>query len=297
MNKFITLSTSSALLLIGAFFITSCSSGGGGDGDTPATGTIYTGSTTPAAIDVDNAEVIGKAAGEAVQIANSSTGLPVGITIDNGIAANLTEINKIIIANIDALTLPAGVDISADFCSSGTASATDPGSATSGPVDITATFNNCTLISSNTTVSGTVKMHFDDIANTNAGFLITYTNFKVTDANGTTTINMSMVCTSNASCTFNSDYVGTDGVTHRVTNFSFFGNASTGFNGTATFFHGTYGSISITATNITYGSCGAYPDGGSIAFSSTNGSSGTIIFNSDCSVSGTWNNGVTSGSF
>lgn len=296
MNKFITLSTSSALLLLGAFFITSCSSSGGG-GDTPAASTIYTGSTTPAAIDVNNAEAIGKAAGESVQIANSSTGLPVGITIDNGIAANLTEINKIIIANIDALTLPAGVDISADFCSSGTASATDPGSATSGPVDITATFNNCALISSNITVSGTVKMHFDDIANTNAGFSITYTNFKVTDANGTTTINMSMICTSNASCTFNSDYVGTDGVTHRVTDFSFFGNASTGFNGTATFFHGTYGSISITATNITYGSCGTYPDGGSIAFSSTNGSSGTIIFNSDCSVSGTWDNGVTSGSF
>lgn len=295
MNKFITLSTSSALLLLGAFFITSCSSSGGGD--TPAASTIYTGSTTPAAIDVNNAEAIGKAAGESVQIANSSTGLPVGITIDNGIAANLTEINKIIIANIDVLTLPAGVDISANFCSSGTASATDPGSATSGPVDITTTFNNCALISSNITVSGTFKMHFDDIANTNAGFSITYTNFKVTDANGTTTINMSMICTSNASCTFNSDYVGTDGVTHRVTDFSFLGNASTGFNGTATFFHGTYGSINIIATNITYGSCGTYPDGGSIAFSSTNGSSGTIIFNSDCSVSGTWDNGVISGSF
>lgn len=296
MNKFITLSTSSALLLLGAFFITSCSSSGGG-GDTPAASTIYTGSTTPAAIDVNNAEAIGKAAGESVQIANSSTGLPVGITIDNGIAANLTEINKIIIAHIDVLTLPAGVDISADFCSSGTASATDPGSVTSGPVDITATFNNCVLISSNITVNGTVKMHFDDIANTNAGLSITYTNFKVTDANGTTTINMSMICTSNASCTFNSDYVGTDGVTHRVTDFSFFGNASTGFNGTATLFHGTFGRISITATNITYGSCGTYPDGGSIAFSSSNGSSGTIIFNNDCSVSGTWDNGVTSGSF
>ena len=294
MNSFTTLSTSSVVLLA-AFFITSCSSGGGGD--TPAASTIYTGSTTPAAIDENNAEAIGKTAGESVQIANSSTGLPVGIAIDNGIAANLTEINKIIIANINILTLPAGVDISADFCSSGTASATDPGSVTSGPVDITATFNNCALISSNTTVSGTVKMHFDDIANTNAGFSITYTNFKVTDANGTTTINMSMICTSNASCTFNSDYVGADGVTHRVTDFSFLGNASTGFNGTATFFHGTYGSINIIATNITYGSCGTYPDDGSIAFSSTNGSSGTIIFNGDCSVSGTWDNGVTSGSF
>ena len=293
MKIFTSFPFSSALLLV-AFFITGCSSGGGG---AAAPVTSYTGSTTPAAIDADNAETIGKASGEAIQIANSSTGLPVGITIDDGIVANLTEINNIIISHIDILTLPVGVDISANLCSTGTASSTDPGNVQSGPVDITVTFSNCALIYSDITISGTAKMHFDDSANTNAGFSITYTNFKVTDANGTTTINMSMVCTSGSACVFNSDYVSADGTTHRVSNFSFYGSASTGYNGTATFYHGTFGSVSITATNITYGSCGTYPDGGDISFSSSNGSSGTIIFASDCSVSGTWNNGVTTGSF
>ncbi len=292
MKIFTSFPFSSALLLV-AFFITGCSSGGGG---AAAPVISYTGSTTPAAIDADNAETIGKASGEAIQIANSSTGLPVGITIDDGIVADLTEINKIIISHIDVLTLPVGVDISADLCSTGTASVTEPGNVQSGPVDITATFSNCALLYSDITISGTYRMHYDDVINP-ADFSITYTNFKVTDANGTTTINMSMVCTSGSACVFNSDYVSADGATHRVSNFSFYGSASTGFNGNATFYHGTFGSVSITATNITYGSCGTYPDGGDISFISSNGSSGTIIFASDCSVSGTWNNGVTTGSF
>ena len=293
MKIFTSFPFSSALLLV-AFFITGCSSGGGG---AAAPVTSYTGSTTPAAIDADNAETIGKASGEAIQIANSSTGLPVGISIDNNTSDNLTEINNIIISNLDILTLPSAVDISAQVCSSGTASSTDPGNVTSGPLDITVTFSNCAFIYSDITISGTAKMHFDDTANRNMDFSITYTNFKVTDPNGTTTINMSMVCTSGSACVFNSDFVGSDGLTHRVSNFSFYGSASTEYNGSATFYHGTFGSVSITATNITYGSCSTYPDGGSVAFDSTDGSSGTIIFNADCSVSGTWDNGVTSGSF
>ncbi len=295
MNKFITFSTASALLL-GAFFITSCSSGGGDAGIQEAV-TSYSGSTTPAAIDIDNAKAIGTAAGESVQIANSSTGLPLAISVNDTTANNLAEINKIIISHIDILTLPAGVDISSDFCSSGLASATDPGNVSSGPVDITATFSNCALYYSDITISGTAEMHFDDIGNQNAGFSIIYTNFKVTDVNGTTTINMTFECSSSTSCTFNSDYVGSDGVTHRVTDYDFYGSASTGYNGSATLYHGTYGSVSIDATSITFGSCNTYPDGGSIAFSSTNGSSGTITFNSDCSTSGTWTNTAGSGTF
>ena len=294
MNKFITLSTASALLL-GTFIITSCSSGGG-DGGTQQAVTSYSGSTAPAAIDIDNAKAIGSAAGESVQIANSSAGLPLGISISDNTVNNLTEINKTITSHIGILTLPAGVDISSDFCSSGSASATDPGNVQSGPVDVTATFNNCALHFSDITISGTAKMHFDDAANLDV-FTINYSNFQVTDPNGTTTINMTVECSSGASCTFNSDFVGSDGVTHRVTEYNIYGNASTGFNGNATFYHGTYGSVSINTTSITFGNCNTYPDDGSIAFSSTNGSSATIIFNSDCSTSGTWTNTAGSGSF
>ena len=217
--------------------------------------------------------------------------------VSSNIDQYITEINKIIISHIDALTLPTGVDISADTCSSGTASSTDPGNVQSGPVDITVTFTNCAFIYSDITVSGTATVHFNDIANIDSGFTITYTNFKVTDANGTTTINMTIVCTSGSSCTFNSDYVGSDGATHRVADFNITGNATDGFNGTATFYHGTYGSVTITVTGITYGSCGSFPDGGSISFSSSNGSSGSIIFAGDCTASGSWTNTGGSGSF
>jgi len=111
-------------------------------------------------------------------------------------------------------------------------------------------------------------------------------------------LNLTVDCPTGAtSCSFSAEYTGADGVTHRVSEFNFSGNASFGFNGTATFFHGTYGGTRITATNITYGACGTYPDGGTIAFSSSDGSSGTVTFNSNCTISGTWSNSAGSGSF
>jgi hypothetical protein len=286
--------TSSSAILLSAFLISSCGGSGGGDGG-GAAGVSFAGNTSPAAIDADNAEAIGTAAGEAIQIANASTGLPAGIAVND----NLTEINNAIISQLDVFMLPAGIDMSSELCSpgSGTASTTDPGSAQSGPVNITITFNNCELTGTAITVNGTASMHINDIANIDAGFSITYTNFKVTDINGTTTINMSMVCTSASACTFNSDFMGTDGTIHRVSEFSVYGNATDGFNGSATFYHGSFGSVDITASNITYGNCGSYPDGGMITYDSTDGTSGTIAFASDCSVTGTWNDGVASGSF
>lgn len=285
---------SSYLLLTASLvLITSCSSSGGG-----GTSIVeYSGSTTPAAIDDTNAETIGTAAGESVQIADSSTDLPTGILSDDGTPIDMTVINNVVISLARSINLPAGIDVSAETCSSGTASVTDPGQVTSGPITITITFSNCTLIGDDVTVNGTATFHIDDVAAVDQVFTITYTNFTVTDASGTTTINMTMVCDNNG-CTINSDFVGSDGVTHRVTNFSVFGDASNGFNGSATFFHGTYGEVNIIITNVTYGGdCGSVPNGGTINFRSSNGSSGTIIFNSDCSVSGTWNNGVSSGSF
>lgn len=283
--------SSSLVLAASLILITSCSSGGGGTA--PIT---YSGSTTPAAIDGTNAEAIGATAGEAIQIADSSTGLPAGITSDNSTPIDMTSINNLVISLANNHNLPAGIDVSAETCSSGSASVTDPGNVQSGPVTITITFSNCVLIdnfsTSATTVSGTVTLHYDDIADFDSGFTITYTNFTVIDETGTHTINMTMVCDS-LGCTFNSDFVGSDGATHRVTNFTIFGDATSGFSGSATFFHSEHGEVSISFTGITYSdSCGSTPNGGDISFSSSNGSSGTITFSSDCTVSGTWNDGI-----
>jgi len=285
--------TNVAILLSSTILFTGCSSDDGGTSI----------NTAPATIDATNAEAIGKAAGEAIQIADATNGLPTSVVTSS---TGLTEIDTLFInaantAMDNVVNLPAAYagDVSSITCSSGTASISMTDAYT-GPVDITMTYNNCILMGTSITATGTFAMHWNDISDPNAGFNFTYTNFTVIDPdNGTTvTMNMTMDCpTGYLSCTFSSDFTGTDGTTHRVSNFSFSGDATFGFNGTATFSHGTYGSVSITATNITYGSCGTYPDGGTIAFSSTDGSSGTIIFNADCSVSGTWNDGISSGSF
>lgn len=290
MNKFLTFSTSTTLLL-GAFLITACNSSGGGGGTSSIT---FDGTTSAAIIDDINAEAIGTASGEAIQKADASTGLPTLISISN--TTSMDELNNIVISSVNTSNLPAGLDISSGMCTSGSASISDIPQVQSGPVTLTITYNNCALSGSAMTVNGTVLMDYDDISNP-SNFSITYSNFAVTDpVNGTTTINMTMICT-NSSCTFNSDFVGSDGVTHRITNFSIVGDASSGFSGSASFFHGTYGEVSITFNGITYGSCGAIPDGGNISFTGSGSSSGSITFNSDCTVSGTWDTGSTAGSF
>lgn len=285
------------ILVCFSVLISACggSSGGGSGG---SSGVTFSGNTEPATIDEENAEEIGTTAGEAVdRAANSSTlPSPVGVTIDSS-QIDLAEINQLILDNIALALAPSGVNIP-NVCSSGSASYNAP-SQTSGPVTITFTYDQCTLMNSDVTANGTATIKYDDIGNPNTGFEIKYTNFTVSQPGvETITINMTIICTGAGSCTYNSDFVGSDGSTHRVSSFSISGNATTGYNGTFTFSHSTYGTVSVTATGVTYGgSCGTHPNGGTISFSSSNGSSGTITFASDCTVSGTWNNGSVSGSF
>ena len=287
MNKFLTL-TSSSVLLLGTLLITGCGSSGGGD-DGGTSDVTYSGNTSPAAIDATNVEAIGTAAGESVEKA-VSIGLPgvTGVVIDNTI--DMDVINNIVQTIVSRASLPAGVeeDFSELFCTSGTVIGSYPGDPQSGPVDVTITFTNCAVIGAPLTFDGVAIWHFNDINNLEAGFSINYKNFKVTDEKGqTTTINMNMVCTSTG-CTYNSDFVGSDGITHRVTDYNIYGDKTSGFYGDATFYHGTYGKVFIYVNGITYGSCGFLPDGGTIEFNSSDGSFGVITFHDDCTVSGNW---------
>ena len=225
--------------------------------------------------------------------------MPGAITVSSSI--DIAQINDIVVSTTSLLNFPAGFDIPG-VCNNGSASVPDTEAPpTSGPYNVTITYSNCEVTGTNITVTGTATVHYDDFTDLNAGFSITYNDFTVTDpVNGTTTINLSFSCTNLSdinTCTYSSDFVGNDGITHRVTDFNITGDSTSGFNGTATFFHGTFGEVSITITNITYGSCNTYPDGGDISFISSDGSSGTIIFNSDCTTSGTWSNSSGSGSF
>jgi hypothetical protein len=270
----------------------------------PAVGESLTfeGNTEPAEVDADNVQAIGEAAGEAVGQAASSSALPSSVVIDQG--TDLGELVRNLATNAAALALlPSGVDVSAEVCPNGGSaevSLEGPGATSgSGPAVNTTTFNACN--NGTYSISGTVKMEYDDIGDITAAFAVEYNNVTVSGLGfGTQTLNFSTRC-SNASdfrtCTSSSVFAGSDGGNHQISDYSFSGNASTGFNGNATFSHESYGSVSITVTNITYGNCGSSPDGGSIAFSSSNGTSGQIDFSSECTVSGTWTSNTASGSF
>jgi hypothetical protein len=123
-----------------------------------------------------------------------------------------------------------------------------------------------------------------------------FTNFTVNDNGNITKINATITC-DNTGCNTSSDFTGADGHVHRVSDVSISGDPVNGFNGSMTFYHYTYGSVSVTAYNVMFGSCVDFPDGGSIDFTGTNGSYGSVNFASDCTYTGTYYDGVTSGSF
>jgi hypothetical protein len=152
------------------------------------------------------------------------------------------------------------------------------------------------------TINGKAMFNYVDRSNLNAGFSIQYQDFTLNDGSGPITINMTVDCSDTSNCSIVSDYIGGDGGIYRVADFSFNGDATTGFSGSATFYHPGHGSVTITASDVTYGGCGGYPDGGSVTANGVTGSSAQIVFNSDCSYSidyddGAGNTGVINGSF
>ncbi len=304
MNK-MTKNCLNTLILILASVLYGCggsSSGGGSasDDDDTSGGSTFSGSTDPASVDADNAQVIGEAAGESVGQAASAeesrSALPFGVEVTVNI--EYPEALHQVIYDVSQLALlPSGIDLSTQVCFGGGSADINSLPSVSGPASITMTFDNCS-VDSTMTMSGTVVMDFEDISDPNAGFSIEYTNFTVSGLGfGTQSINYSISCTSATACTSYSDFDGSDGGSHRISDFSISGNASSGYNGSADFSHESYGSVSIDLSNVTYGNCGSAPDGGSITFNSSNGTSGSITFDSDCTASGSWSNGTSSGSF
>jgi hypothetical protein len=283
--------------ILATVFLLSACGGGSSGGSVSGTnsGPEFDGNTSPAAISSDNAEEIGVAASEGISSsANSDSLPPIAVSIQPG--ADLIALSKKIRANPPLASLPsaATLDFSEEFCETGSASATFPDNQTSGAVDFTYSFNNCA--SEGMTMSGTAYVHFDDLQNPNAGFSIQYVNFTMSYEGETVTLNMTIECSDSVTCTYLSDFESSDGEVHRYSDISFTGDETSGIDGTATFYHSTYGRVTVTVTNLTFGECTPYPDGGSISFVS-GGTSGDITFSSDCSYTGTWNTGSASGSF
>lgn len=300
--KTIIVNTFSVVLLTS--LLSACGGSGSDDKDDDKSSSLaFSGNDEPAEITDANAEEIGIASGEAVLQANSSSLIPSAVSTSEQV--DLSSVHSAVLESSQTLnTLPAAIniDLSDQVCTGGgSASSNVPSS--SGQYVQKITYKKCAISSgpSGFTIDGQVKVTYEDINDLNSGYSLVYKNVTISGISSeTVTLNYTFSCTSlsdTSSCTTSSIFSGSDGQTHLVSNYQISGSTSSGLNGSATFSHYTHGSVSITASNLTYGNCNSQPDGGSIAFSSTNGSSGSINFHSDCTVSGSWGSTSTSASF
>jgi hypothetical protein len=263
-----------------------CGGGGGAaDPTSNATGS-YTGSTTPAAVTSSNAQELGvdatEAASKAIESNSASAGgLPFGASV-TGTSTPLQQVQAIndeILKNLQGVSLPAGITLDSSYFTGVTGycggSVTIPDSWTTGSStnpDGTITYNNFCLdigsIYGQLTANGSVTI---------SGGVSTYSNFTVTFANGT------ILSCNGSTCSNSAVYSGTGGTTSLVSNVTVSGNASAGYNITASYCHSTYGCLTIqTNSPILFNCLNGKPSSGSVTYSSSNGSSGTITFN-DCS--------------
>jgi len=278
-----------ATLLLGASLaLAGC--GGGGGGSSPPT---YKGNTAVAKVDATNAEALGTASGEATQQAGSGSNLPIFASISSTGATDLEALSQKIIAQIrdwPLADLPTSFSL-AGSCG-GSVNGSDSALPASGPYSITINYNNYCDSTIDATLAFTGKVIFT-VADVNdfGVFSMQFINFKVTFNGETTTLNATMSCT-DFSCTIFSDFKSSTGDVHRVADISISGDASNGFNGSMTFYHVDYGYVTVTVTGVTFGNCGAFPDGGSVRFDGVSGSTGSIIFASDCSYTGTYDDGA-----
>lgn len=246
-------------------------------------------------------------AGEAVQQgANSASSnvLSVEISTSGNVEAVSTGLASAM-ASQEFANLPAGFTMNGSC--GGRVSVPDSQlsafNSTSGPVFFSMTFvEYCDLsVGAQYTIDGNVSFNYNDIADLDKGFSVDYNGVTLNDGSGPVTINMTVDCTDLSNCSIVSDYIGEDGNIYRVSDISLSGDATFGFNGTATFYHPTHGSVSIVATSVTYGNCGGFPDGGSVSTTGIAGSA-EILFNNDCSYvinydDGAGDVGVINGSF
>lgn len=296
-------------ILFSALALFGCSSGGdsgaAGGAGTPVS---YAGLSSPSAVNASNAEAVSTAGGESVQHgADSSSSRVFGVEIaDSPVDLEMLSRNL-----ASAMATASSHDLPSAYTITGSCGGSviipdeqvNSYNTASGPVTFTMTFTSyCDgSIGTQYTINGQVLFNYLDRANPSAGFTIQYRAVTVNDGSGPITINMTIDCSDTTTCSIVSDYVGGDGSIYRVADFSFYGDAATGFNGTATFYHPGHGSVSITASNVTYGGCGDFPDGGSVTANGTTGSA-QILFNSDCSYvinydDGAGDTGVINGSY
>lgn len=296
--------------------------GGGGSGGSSYTGLTYSGNSDPAGIDANNAEQIGTTTSNAVTTTvnnENSNNNPFAVAVSGQapLTARQTLNNifkQIINETTVATALPVGVTYTSGdlndmsnsnvFCGG---YMTGPSlSATSGTLTF---YDLCFDIYENGSeliyLNGT--MSFQETTNGNLETTTTsYTNFSMTVSGETYTISGTQ------RCTFNTDtweetcadlYTGADGKVYQIEDASVLGDNTGGYYISATVYHPTFGSVEISTYNDPITICpNGHPGSGTISFTGSNGSYGSINF-TDCnnytvsyndgaggasSISGTW---------
>jgi len=244
-------------------FLTACSGGGGGG-------------VPKATITAANSQDLSIAATEsAIQAVNADSANFLA-KISGNTSTNDLITSKIRDITFEATTLgpvsaicPTGGSYS-DNISAGTSSA-------SGSI----TFVNCG-IDVNITINGSVTF-----TSTQTTITMVYNNFTVTTPDGSETLTASMSCslsnTTVTSCEITSTTVtGIDNRTYIVSNAKVSGDSNSGYSVSASVTDPTHGTITISATAITF-NCTApnadRPSSGTVSFSS-NSKTGSVVFDS-----------------
>jgi len=256
-------------------------------------GIVYSGSTAPAAVSGSNAENLGVGTTDAISQAIDSdsadiSGIPFSVSIieSSDIGQQILAKSLELVATQQFGNLPVGVTIGGEgfsmeqgYCGGSMTIpdswASDEGLSGDSAFEIsgTITFNNLCLDLGS---AGFGAMTINGAITISAGGVRTYNNLTARFADGT-----SIIC-DGVDCSASAVFSGADGATYSVADVVVTGDSIMGYSVDASYCHGTYGCLTISTDSPIIFSCeNGRLASGSISFSSTDGSSGTITFN-DC---------------
>lgn len=288
-----------------------CGGGGGGGGTTALS---YSGLTTQATLDSDNADELARAGASGAHQAVGSESTPTVFRSGMATEAQLQDLAVRIMQqmrNGGYATAARGTaartdNVSYEFCpGGGSAYMTIPDSATETNFTATLDFSNCTDNSVPGTLyvySGRVRMSYSESPG-NFSLTIAYENFTVSITEAytqTATINMSLMCGgtdttgyTDMTCTYYSDFTGSDGRVYRVGEFTVSGDSS-GYTVSATVYHPDYGYVTVATTvPLTFNCTGGYPDSGTLVVTAAGDDSATVDFISCSQYSVTYSSVTT----
>ena len=267
------------IIIVSSLVLASCGSSGGGSDDDE--GIVYTGSKSPASVEVGNAKALAIAsAGGANQAIAANTANNANPISPRGSAANLNLVSMIaeqleILASSESRTEQQLIPV----CDAGRADLEQNNDGTEGSI----LFTSCLVTGGNgAIVNGKV-----DFTATISGVTLTsldmqFINFRVTYLGDSQTVNMTVSCDgSPLTCSLFSDYVGIDGRTYRVVVIDVTNTGGSSFDVDATVYDPNHGYVTIDAS-VDYNNCvGGVPETGTITITGDAATTASVVFN-DC---------------